>query len=359
MALKEREILELAERVESLTNKMGELEYDKNVTKRMRNVILREFGKRVEDIKIEPFEVMLKRVQDKTVQTVKQDLAVELNKNFETVLVQLMKEFRSDFTREQDKRDKDNKQTITTFSREMTDMKNILEKKVALMEEEMFKKSTEMDSDMEGLSKSIKEAMKGIKIKVSALDEKLSGHTDRLKAMTDDSALLSKRIDKVNKDVHDQNPQKELNYLGKRLDSELSKIATDISSLRAFDKTIIEKDIAKIWDEIESVKSDTTVEALRKAIEDKDQELNSIRSDLQSTKDRMAKTAEAKDKQLEDLKAGLEDAKGRIAKASDLKPAIKKLLPKLSPKKDTKEASRMEDLEKLINDAFKIGRGKQ
>lgn len=320
MPLKEREILELAERVETLTNKMDELEYNKNVTKRMRNVILREFGKRVDEIKVEPFEVMLKKVQDKATETVKRDLGSELNKNFEALIVELMKDFEKELMKEQEKRDKENKTTIITFQKEMTEMKNILEKKVAIMEEDLFKKTTEVDGNMEELSKSIKEAMKNIKIKSNVLKEEIDAHSEKLKNIDYNSIELNKKVEKLSKDLGSVDLDKEIGYLNKRFSQDIAKITTDINSLKAFDRTLLEKDIATIWDEIEGIKANKHLEKER-------------------------------------AKEELEQVKTKIGK-----PLItKKIVPKRIEEKvkADKKLGRIDDLEKLINEAFKIGkRGK-
>ena len=327
MPIKQREILKLAERVESLTNQMDELEYEKNVTKRMRNVILREFGKRVEDLKVEPFEVMLKKVQDKAIEVLTKELGEELNKNIEVLIIELMKDFRKEFNEFQEEKDKENKGMIGDFRKEISEMNNILEKKVALMEEDLFKRTNEIDDNMEGLSKSVREVMKDLRIKVSAMKNEMDSHSDKLKKLEEESAKSGNKLEGLEKDVGAIDLEKEIGYLDRRFGQEIDSMKKEVKELRSFNKTLMDKDITKIWDKVDSIEKGTEVDS----------------------KKMKAEIAELKEFKLK-RKTAIPEVVTKIE-------MLEKKVEKIEPKKVDKGLDRIDELERLVNEALKAGKG--
>jgi hypothetical protein len=137
---------------------MDELEYDKQHTLRIRNVVMRELGKRAADLKTEPFEVMLEKVRKSAEATLKKELSEELNVTCERIIIELISDFRNDFSKKVNEIDKENAKRTKKVEEDVQKTTEILEKKVAMAEDELLKQSRDLEKDFEKVRSGIRQS---------------------------------------------------------------------------------------------------------------------------------------------------------------------------------------------------------
>jgi len=364
----EKELMRLMKQVQAVTQKMDELEYDKNTSKRMRNVILREFGKKVEELKIDPFEVMLDKVEKKSTEEVRKSLSQELTNSFEYLIVELVKDFRKEFTKELNNSQKVNQKQIEKMEKDMNDLNSILEKKVAIMEEDMFKKVSELDDKNEEVKGNVKKLLKKIQARINTIDSNLSSEGNTIKEIKKELGQTSKLSDKLDKRVASiekdfvsldvdkkiENSVKEINTEFQRIKKELK---TDINSLKNAGRTLLEKDISHIWKEIEGLKKIVSTDDLEKEVKQLRKEKEQLEKDI----DALIEDGDFFEKEINSLRKELENLKDQFEmKPTKMVDKIEKLEKEMEPiksKKVAKGLERIDALEKMVMDALKPKKG--
>lgn len=250
----EKDVLKLVDRVQTLTENMDELEYDKQHALRIRNVVMRELGKRAADLKTEPFEVMLEKVRKSAEATLKKELGEELNVTCERIIIELISDFRNDFSKKVNEMDKENAKRVKKVEEDVQKTTEILEKKVAMAEDELLKQSRDLEKEFE----KVRSGMGGV---VNEIKSKLQAQEASIEQLTTDKTMkteISKLRTRVNKDLDALNDKvKEFEKSIKSLDEFRDEMKKSISEINQ-----LQKDINTIRSGISKAPSTTDIKKL-------------------------------------------------------------------------------------------------
>lgn len=343
--MKQSQITQLMDKVENLNSKLDQLEYDKVHTSRIKNVVMRELGKRAEVLQVDPYEVAMQKVQKRAEESVSNTLRGELKDFSEKVITSLISDFRREFQRELGGTTSKTEERWTQIQRDFEGFVKIMEKKLAMTDESLAARDSELKAKIEDSLEYMKGLLEKEKKAMAKAESRIKSIEDDRRVLDELSRLKETFENKVERDnARHERLERQITELSSRdikkdLQDEFAKITNDIKKLESLSRRIDALDASVGGVAYQRDINDRLSEVNKKM----ESELSGLRKEVSS----------ATKKTAVDIKSILRET-GPVK--SDIKelPYVVNKIEKLEKKVDSfPDMDRVTALEKLVNDALK------